>query len=396
MHCGQVVQSHALSFFHLSAPDLLLGFDSDPARRNIIGVIEEHPQLASDGIALRQFGQQVIEGLAGERIHPSWTVPGGVNAPLEIDGRDRILEALPEAKAIALRTLDFFKGVVDRFSDEIEHFGNEPTMYAGLVNDRGDLQLYDGDLRFTDAAGEVVVDRMAAQDYAQYIGEATVPHSFLKAPYFKPLGYPGWRSSVSVRWRASMSSPAAARRRRMSNSTEYHQRFGKVVQSSFHFHYARLIEIIYCIERMEQLLNDPAIFGRHVRAHAGVNALEGIGMCRSAARQPRSITTRSTRTARSLGQPHHRDRQQQSGDRPQHQPGQPALCRWQQAAGRHAQSGAGGPAGIRPVSELLDPRGGPISGGDQVDRCGWIRVGFSAQLNRRALVDSAPVAEPPR
>jgi NAD-reducing hydrogenase large subunit len=103
MHCGQVIQSHALSFFHLSAPDLLLGFDSDPARRNVIGLIEDHPQLARDGIGLRKFGQQVIEGLAGERVHPSWTVPGGVNAALEVAGRDRILAALPQAKAIALR-----------------------------------------------------------------------------------------------------------------------------------------------------------------------------------------------------------------------------------------------------------------------------------------------------
>ncbi len=89
MHCGQVIQSHALSFFHLSSPDLLLGFDFDPARRNIMGVIEAHPQLAKDGIALRRFGQKAIEGLAGERIHPSWTVPGGVNAPLEVAHRDR-------------------------------------------------------------------------------------------------------------------------------------------------------------------------------------------------------------------------------------------------------------------------------------------------------------------
>ena len=277
MHCGQVVQSHALSFFHLSAPDLLLGFDSDPARRNIIGVIEEHPQLARDGIALREFGQQVIEGLAGERIHPSWTVPGGVNAPLEIDGRDRILEALPEAKAIALRTLEFFKGVVDQFNDEIAHFGNEPTMYAGLVDDRGDLQLYDGDLRFTDAAGEVVVDRMAAQDYAQYIGEATVPHSFLKAPYFKPLGFPDGIFRVGPLARLNVVARCGTEAADVEFD-EYHQRFGKVVQSSFHYHYARLIEIIYCIERMEQLLNDPSILDRHVRAHAGVNALEGIGM----------------------------------------------------------------------------------------------------------------------
>ena len=292
-----------------------------------------------------EFGQQVIEGLAGERIHPSWTVPGGVNAPLEIDGRDRILEALPEAKAIALRTLDFFKGAVDKFNDEIEHFGNEPTMYAGLVNDRGDLQLYDGDLRFTDAAGEVVVDRMAAQDYAQYIGEATVPHSFLKAPYFKPLGFPDGIFRVGPLARLNVVARCGTEAADVEFE-EYHQRFGKVVQSSFHFHYARLIEIIYCIERMEQLLNDPSILGRHVRAHAGVNALEGVGMCRSAARQPRPSLQGQRRRGDHLGQPHHRDRQQQSCDRPQHQPGQPALCRWQQATGRHAQSGAGGPAGI--------------------------------------------------
>jgi NAD-reducing hydrogenase large subunit len=220
----------------------------------------------------------VIAGLAGERIHPSWTVPGGVNAPLEIDGRDRILEALPEAKAIALRTLDFFKGAVDKFNNEVEHFGNEPTMYAGLINDRGDLQLYDGNLRFTGPSGEVVVDRMAAQDYAEYIGEATVPHSFLKAPYFRPLGFPDGIFRVGPLARLNVVARCGTEAADVEFE-EYHQRFGKVVQSSFHFHYARLIEIIYCIERMEQLLNDPSILARHVRAHAGVNALEGIGMC---------------------------------------------------------------------------------------------------------------------
>src|SRR5580704_7198826 len=31
MNLAQFVQSHALSFFHMSGPDLLLGWDSDPA-----------------------------------------------------------------------------------------------------------------------------------------------------------------------------------------------------------------------------------------------------------------------------------------------------------------------------------------------------------------------------
>jgi NAD-reducing hydrogenase large subunit len=269
LHCGQITQSHALSFFHLSSPDMLLGFDSDPARRNVIGVIEDHPALAKDGIALRKFGQQVIESLAKERIHPSWTVPGGVNAPLDRTARDRILAGLPEAKAIALRTIGFFKGVVDQFEDEIANFGNAPTLSAGLTDADGNLQLYDG--------GKIVVDQMAPQDYQQYIGEATMPYSYLKAPYFKPLGFPNgiYRVGPLARLNAATrcGTPLAD-----VEFAEYHERFGKVVNSSFHFHYARLIEIIYALERMETLLNDPSILDRHVRATAGVNALEGIGI----------------------------------------------------------------------------------------------------------------------
>ena len=277
LHCGQITQSHALSFFHLSSPDMLLGFDSDPARRNVIGVIEDHPALAKDGIALRKFGQQVIETLAKERIHPSWTVPGGVNAPLDRVARDRILAGLPEAKAIALRTIEFFKGVVDQFSDEIANFGNAPTLSAGLTDADGNLQLYDGGMRFVDAAGKIVVDQMAPQDYQQFIGEATMPYSYLKAPYFKPLGFPNGVYRVGPLARLNVAARCGTPLADVEFA-EFHQRFGKVVDSSFHFHYARLIEIIYALERMEMLLNDPAILDRHVRATAGVNALEGIGI----------------------------------------------------------------------------------------------------------------------
>ena len=277
MHCAQILQSHALSFFYLSAPDLLLGFESDPATRNVVGVIEKFPQLARDGIALRKFGQQTIAVLAKERVHPSWAVPGGVNTPLESAALDRILAELPQAKAIAVRTLDFFKTILDRFNEEVATFGNAPTIYAGLVDADDNIQMYDGGMRFVDASGNVLVDRMAAPAYASFIGEATVPYSFLKAPYFKPLGYPegiyrvGPLARLNVIARCGTPTADAA-------FAEYRQRLGKVVQSSFHFHYARLIEAIYCLERMEVLLNDPAILGRHIRARAGVNALEGIGM----------------------------------------------------------------------------------------------------------------------
>src|SRR5664279_4186016 len=142
LHCAQFVQSHALSFFHLSAPDLLLGMDYDPAKRNVAGLLEEHPDALRDGIALRKFGQTVIERLAKERIHPSWTVPGGVNAPIDPSVRDKTLAELPAALAIVQRTLALWKKTVDGYPDEIESFSNFPTMYCGLVGPDGSLRLY--------------------------------------------------------------------------------------------------------------------------------------------------------------------------------------------------------------------------------------------------------------
>jgi NAD-reducing hydrogenase large subunit len=278
VHCGQYVQSHALSFFHLSAPDLLLGFDSDPAKRNIFGLIDANPELAKVGVALRKFGQQVIEGLAKERVHPSWIVPGGVNAPLSSEVRDRILAGLPAARAMADKTIAFFKGVLDQFGEEIANFGSAPTMYSGLVDDNGGLQWYEGRLKFKDAEGATVAEGIAAKDYASYIGEAALRNSYLKAPYYKPLGYPAGVYRVGPLARLNVAeacgTPAADK-----ELAEFRQRCGgRMVHSAFHFHYARLIELLHGLEKIERLLAEPGILDTHVRARAAVNCLEGVGM----------------------------------------------------------------------------------------------------------------------
>jgi len=276
IHCGQLVQSHALSFFHLSAPDLLLGMDSDPAARNVLGLAEKHPEIVREGIALRKFGQTIIERLAGERIHPPGIVPGGVAAPLEAAVRDAILKEIPQASAIAWRTLDLFKCILDGFRSEIASFGKMPTMYAGLVGPGGELRLYDGRLRFKNANGSIAAEIDGAQ-YADFIGEASLSDSYLKAPYFKPLGYPAgvYRVGPLARLNAAdlCGTPNAD-----AELKEFRARFGPMVDSSFHYHYARLIEVIYCLERLKALLETPAILDRHVRARAEVNALEGVGV----------------------------------------------------------------------------------------------------------------------
>jgi len=277
VHCAQMVQSHALSFFYLSAPDLLLGFDSDPAQRNVFGLIDAHPEMARVGVALRKFGQDAIQTLAQERIHPSWIVAGGVNAPLTSAGRDLILAGLPNARTLANRALETFKTLLDGFAEEIAHFGSAPTMYAGLVNRTGALDWYDGLLEFKDSTGVSIAKHIVAAEYPDFIGEASQQSSYLKSPYFKPRGFPDGEYRVGPLARLNVVERTGTHQADQELA-EFRSRFGPVVHGSFHYHYARLIELIHGLEKMELLLADPAILDTHVHARAAVNRLEGVGM----------------------------------------------------------------------------------------------------------------------
>src|SRR6202795_4534773 len=134
MNLGQLIQSHALSFFHLSAPDLLLGWDADPTTRNVFGLIAANPEMARGGIRLRQFGQEIIEALGGRKIHPAWSVPGGVRDSLTIEARDRLRLRLPEMFATTHFALAFFKKFLDGHDEETQTFGNFPSLFMGLVS----------------------------------------------------------------------------------------------------------------------------------------------------------------------------------------------------------------------------------------------------------------------
>ena len=150
-------------------------------------------------------------------------------------------------------------------------------MYCGLVGPDGSLRLYDGNLRFVGPDGSIVADQVAPDDYATYIGEATLPDSYLKAPYYKPVGYPDGIYRVGPLARLNVADRCGTPQAD-AELEEYRGRFGRIVQSGFHYHYARLIEALYALERMQELLDDPAILGTMVRAHAGVNDLEGVGV----------------------------------------------------------------------------------------------------------------------
>jgi NAD-reducing hydrogenase large subunit len=277
MNLGQMIQSHALSFFHLSAPDLLLGWDCPPEKRNVFGLIGTHPELARGGIRLRQFGQEIIETLGGKKIHPAWAVPGGVREGLSADGRERLRAWLPEALATTRTALGMMKKLLDTHTEDVASFGNFPSLFMGLVQPDGSWEHHDGLIRFVDEHGLIVAELSDPLQYQDLIGESVEPDSYLKSPYFKPLGFPAGMYRVGPLARLNvcnrMGTPLAD-----AELAEMRQRTGGPVRASFYYHLARLIEILTSIERIEHLLNDPDLSSEHLRARAGINRLEGVGV----------------------------------------------------------------------------------------------------------------------
>jgi NAD-reducing hydrogenase large subunit len=277
MNLAQLIQSHALSFFHLSSPDFLLGFDSDPASRNLFGMIRANPELARAGIRLRQFGQRIIEHLGGRKVHPSWAVPGGVRSGLTPEAAADIREQLPEAQATTLIGIDLIKSYMDRHPEDIAVFGQFPSLYLGLVRpeDHG-WEHHDGVLRIVDSSGAVIADDINPVDYSRHIGEAVEADSYLKSPFYKPLGYPAGMYRVGPLARLNIctgiGTEAADRELR-----EFRQRAGGIANSAFLYHYARLIEILAAIEFIPRHLDDPQLTADRLRAEAGVNQLDAVG-----------------------------------------------------------------------------------------------------------------------
>ena len=277
MNLGQIIQSHALSFFHLSAPDFLLGWDSPPAQRNVFGLIAANKELARAGIRLRQFGQEIIEILGDKKIHPMWAVPGGVRSALSAEGRAKICAWLPEAYATTKIAFDLWQKTMETHQREIQIYGNFPSLFMGLVAADGTWEHHGGKLRFTDSSGSIIAGQIDALNYADYIGESVQSASYLKSPYYKPLGFPAGIYRVGPLARLNvcqqMGVPQA------DAELKKFKKLGRgAVTSSFLYHYARLIEILAGIEYVERYMDDPELSSDDLRADAGINCLRGVGV----------------------------------------------------------------------------------------------------------------------
>jgi len=276
LHFGQVMQSHALHFFHLASPDLLFGFESDIQRRNIIGVIESQKDVALKGIHLRRFGQQVIETLSGKRIHGTLCLPGGVNKSIPQDQSKSLLAELGTLLSHAEDAVSLARDLFLQNQEYHREFGTIASNFMGMIGAQGELELYHGNLRLMDAKGGLLEDQFDYQRYADILLEEVKPWTYMKFPHYKALGAEkGWyRVGPLARLNVCsfIDSPRAEARR-----LQYFSDLGAwPAHSALAFHWARMIELLHCLEKIEQLLLDPAIASQDLMV-SGIKGREGIG-----------------------------------------------------------------------------------------------------------------------
>jgi len=277
-HFGQILQSHALHFFHLSSPDLLFGFESDVKQRNIVGVIEAHPDIALQGVKLRKYGQEIIRAICGKRIHGTGAIPGGMNKPLGEEERQHLLKDIDQITEWSMAAVELSKNYFMSNQPLSDTFGSMPTNYMSLVRPDGALELYDGKLRAKNKDGDVIFDQVSDQVYHEYIREEVRNWSYMKFPYIAEIGPDDGWYRVGPLARVNncdyIDSPLAEQEREIFKAHSD----GAMQHASLSYHWARMIEMLHCAEKIKELLNDPEILGTDLLVRGEQRNSSGIGV----------------------------------------------------------------------------------------------------------------------
>ncbi len=275
MHMGQFIHSHALHFFFLAAPDFALGPDYKPEERNILGLLKENPELVKNVIRIRKFGQDMIQTIGGKAIHPVTAMPGGMSKGISEKEQKRMLDELKQLIPLCEEILYISKSFLQQHTEFITNFAVIKTNFLGLSR-KGEFELYDGSIRATDNDCKVLFET-SPSSYFQHIAEHAEPWTYLKFPFLKSIGWPEGIYRVGPLARLNicenMGLPGAQKA-----LNEFKLLFGKPANQTLVYHYARLVEFQYALEKAQALLEDPEITGNNIRVKAEKIAGEGIGI----------------------------------------------------------------------------------------------------------------------
>ena len=275
MHLGQFVQSHAVHVYHLAAPDLLLGFDNAAVRAAF-------PQIATEGVLVRRFGQDVVRATAGKRSPgadiAAGAVPGGMGRPLSPEDRAMLRGDVDQVIDWAEGALRMVERLFATNPDFCTGFGAVPGNMLALVGADGGADSYDGTLRARDGAGRVLFEGVAAASYRSVLQEQAGPGSDGPFPHLRRGGaQSGWyRVGPLARMQVCdlLTSERAETERQRLLSTGA----GKPLHGALFYHWARFVELLHAAEKIRDLLDDPAICGQDLMADKGPRRAEGMGL----------------------------------------------------------------------------------------------------------------------
>ena len=275
MHYGQILQSNAVHFFHLASPDLLFGFDAPAMKRNIVGLAREYPDIAKRAILIRKFGQEVIKATCGRKIHPNSAIPGGFNQNLSIDSRDALRKDVDQITAWSLEALELYRKIARADWKRHTEFGSFPANSMSIVREDGAMDLYDGQLRAIDAAGNKIFDKVTSIEYRDYLVEEVRPWSYMKFPHIRSLGRErGWYRVgplAVLNCCDFIDTPLAEKERQGFFAAGW----GKPVHATLAYHWARIICMIHAAEKIKQYLYDDDLQGTELVAK-GERRPEGV------------------------------------------------------------------------------------------------------------------------
>lgn len=287
-YMAHFVHSHIAHFYALAAPDFVCGPNAPAAERNILGVINKvGVEIGTEVIKQRRIAQEIQALLGGHQTHVVLNIPGGVRKGLTEDQRKDIEEKAKGFIEFAKFSLKLFNDVVLANKTYVDIIVNGPYSLnlhsMGLVDENNKVNFYDGKVRVVDTKGKELY-KYAPKDYTEFIAERVEPWSYLKFPYLKKIGWKGfvdgqesgvYHATPLSRLNAAdgMATPLA--------QVEYEKMYstlgGKPVHATLAMHWARLIELLYSAERALELIRDPEITGKELRAPLTKTPSEGVG-----------------------------------------------------------------------------------------------------------------------
>lgn len=277
------IHDKILHFFFLSAPDFILGPESDYSVRNIMGLVRSEPELAAQVVRMRQLAVAMLERFAGKAIHPVAALVGGFARPMDPGERRDLLADAQVLLDFACQSLAFAKDrIFSRFVEEMLSLGTITTGFLGTVDGQGCLRLYDGQLRLMHHDGSFV--EFPAGDYDQFLAEHVEPWSYAKMVYARSWGekfsldphQPGGVYRVNTLARINTCDRIATPRAQ-AELEAFRELFGRPAQGTLLHHWARLIELVYACERTLELLADERIIEPLVYHTAEPGSGRGIG-----------------------------------------------------------------------------------------------------------------------